>query len=118
MASQEVAERSVISGEATGHHQRVRMIVAERLALPVDIGLIKIAPTEPSCRLALNKASKVKRSTRRQLQRARADDINEVVQLGFRIGSALNEARHREREQLRWVAPYWVNQDLLGDEAM
>jgi hypothetical protein len=77
------------------------------------------------------------------------DDINEVVQLGFRLGPALNAARqqggqhqagdgtgtrlrpHRRRghyhtywtgrrgsqvPKLRWVAPYWVSQDLLGEE--
>lgn len=107
-------------------------------------------PDIESYRPALNKAGKAKRSTRRQQQRPRVDDINEVVQLGFRMGPALNEARHREREQhlasagtgtrqrphqrrghyrtywtgrggqvprLRWIAPYWVSQDLLETTA-
>jgi hypothetical protein len=102
-------------------------------------------------RPGINKAGKLKKSAKRHQARPRMDDINEVVQLGFRMGPALNAARQRwqrERAQaatgtgvrqpphrrrgtyrtywtgrgrqiprLRWVAPYWVNQDLLSDEA-
>lgn len=107
-------------------------------------------PDIESYRPALNKAGKVKRSARRQQRRPRMADINEVVQLGFRMGPALNEARRRDSEphqagvgkgtrqrphqrrghyrtywtgqgrqvpKLRWVAPYWVSQDLLEADA-
>jgi hypothetical protein len=51
-------------------------------------------------RPGVNKAGKVKKSGRRQQRRPRSSDINEIVQLGFRLGPALNEARRRrEREQ-------------------
>jgi hypothetical protein len=109
-------------------------------------------PDIESYRPGVNKVGKVKKSAQRQQRRPRPSDITEVVQLGFRMGPALNEARRRrEHEQaqqsatgtgirqpphqrcgtyrtywtgrgrqiprLRWVAPYWVSQDLLGDEA-
>jgi hypothetical protein len=100
-------------------------------------------------RPALNKAGKVKKSARHQVERPRMDDISEVVQLGFRLGPALNEARrqweqkqrqttgtgtrlrpHQRRghfqtfwtgtgrtvRRVRWIAPYWVNQELAGAE--
>lgn len=117
--------------------------------------LIYVCTEQPdieSYRPALNKAGKVKKSAKRRQARPRMDDINEVVQLGFRMGPALNEARQRrEHEQaqpsgastgghqpphqrrghyrtfwtgrgrqiprLRWVPPYWVHKDLLGEEA-
>jgi hypothetical protein len=48
---------------------------------------------------AFNKAGKVKKSARRQLARPRPSDIREVVQLGFRLGPALNEARRRQEHE-------------------
>jgi hypothetical protein len=104
-------------------------------------------PDIETYRPGVNKAGKVKKSAKRHQARPRMDDITEVVQLGFRLGPALNAARRRAREQaqqpttgtglrqpphrrrgtyrtywtgrgrqiprLRWVAPYWVNTDLL-----
>jgi len=108
-------------------------------------------PDIATYRPGFNRAGKLKKSARGQQQRPRPSDIREVVQLGFRLGPALFEARQRwEREQgqrptgtgarqpphrrrgtyrtywtgrgrqvpkLKWVKPYWVSQDLLGDEA-
>jgi hypothetical protein len=115
--------------------------------------LVYICTEQPDIetyRPGFNKAGKVKRSARRQQQRPRPSDIREVVQLGFRMGPALLEARQRwEGDQrpstgttgrryrphqkrghyrtywtgrgrrapkVRWIAPYWVSQDLLGDK--
>lgn len=107
-------------------------------------------PDIETYRPGINKAGKVKKSAKRRQARPRADDINEVVQLGFRLGPALNAARQQERSRyqegngtgtrqrphqrrghyrtywtgqgrqvprLRWLAPYWVSQDLLGEDA-
>lgn len=112
--------------------------------------LVYICTDQPDIevyRPGVNKAGKVKKSGRRQQRRPRSSDINEIVQLGFRMGPALHQARQQwEREQaqqstgagarqpphqrrghyrtfwtgpgrqvpkVRWIAPYWVNQDLL-----
>lgn len=88
------------------------------------------------------------RAGKHRQRRPRPGDIHEIVQLGFRMGPALFEARQRhERGQpaagtgarqpphrrrghfhtywtgpgrkvpkVNWIAPYWVSQDLLGDE--
>ena len=125
-----------------------------RYVTQVFNSLVYICTEQPDIqtyRPGFNKAGKVKKSARRRVTRPRPSDVREVVQLGFRMGPALNEARRRrEREQapratgtgirqpphqrrghfrtfwtgqgrqvprVRWVAPYWVSQDLLGDEA-
>jgi hypothetical protein len=64
--------------------------------------LIYVCTDQPDIetyRPGVNKAGKVKKSAKRHQARPRMDDIDEVVQLGFRMGPALNEARQREREQ-------------------
>lgn len=97
-----------------------------------------------------NKAGKSKKRQRRKQRRPRPSDIDTVVQLGFRMGPALHQARrdweqrqqesatgsgqryrpHRKRghyrtywtgpgrqvPKVKWIAPFWVNQDLLGDD--
>jgi len=115
--------------------------------------LVYICTDQPDIetyRPGVNKAGKTKRSGRRQQRRPRLSDISEVVQLGFRMGPALHQARRQwEREQgqrsastgvrqpphqrrshyqtywtgrgrqvprVKWIAPYWVNQDQLADE--
>jgi len=68
-------------------------------------------PDIETYRPGLNKAGKVKRSGRRQQQRPRVDDINEVVRFGFRMGLALNEARQRwERERSQTGTPTGIRQ--------
>jgi hypothetical protein len=108
-------------------------------------------PDVETYRPGINKAGKVKKSGRRQQRRPRLGDIDAIVQLGFRIGPALHQARQQwEREhgrpsagagtrqpphqrrghfrtywtgpgrrvpKVNWIAPYWVSQDLLGQEA-
>ena len=115
--------------------------------------LVYICTDQPDIevyRPGINKAGKVKKSGRRQQRRPRSSDINAIVQLGFRMGPALHQARQRwEREQaqrsagtgvrqpphqrrphyqtywtgpgrqvpkVKWIAPYWVSQDLLGGD--
>ncbi len=57
-------------------------------------------PDIETYRPGINEAGKVKKSGRRRQRRPRASDINEVVQLGFRMGPLLHQARHQsEREQ-------------------
>jgi hypothetical protein len=90
-------------------------------------------------------------SKRRKQRRPRLSDIDTLVQLGFRMGPALHQARqqwerqqqqatteagrryrpHRKRghyrtywtghgrqvPKVKWIAPFWVNQDLLGGDA-
>lgn len=59
-------------------------------------------PDVETYRPGVNKAGKIKKSAKRHQARPRMDDINEIVQLGFRMGPALNEARRRwEQKQAR-----------------
>lgn len=118
--------------------------------------LIYVCTDQPDIevfRPGVNRRGKAKKRQRRQQRRPRLSDIDALVQLGFRMGPALHEARERwEREQahrrtrtdgkgaakrphqkrghyrtywtgrgrqvarVRWIAPFWVNQDLLGGE--
>jgi hypothetical protein len=55
-------------------------------------------PDIETYRPGFNKVGKVKKSARRQVANPRPSDVRAVVQLGFRMGPALNEAR-RQREQ-------------------
>jgi hypothetical protein len=86
----------------------------------------------------------------RKQRRSKPGDIDTLVQLGFRLGPALHEARQqweqrqsqeptatgrkvrphqkaghyrtywtgkgRQVPKLKWIAPFWVNQDLLGTD--
>lgn len=64
--------------------------------------LVYVCTDQPDIQVhrpGINKAGKVKKSARRQQRRPRPSDIREVVQLGFRMGPALNEARRRDSEQ-------------------
>ena len=65
--------------------------------------LVYICTDQPDIevyRPGVNMAGKVKKSGRRQQRRPRLSDISEVVQLGFRMGPALHQARQRwERSQ-------------------
>ena len=125
-----------------------------RYVAQVFNSLVYICTDQPDIetyRPGVNRAGRIKKSRRRQQRRPRLSDINEVVQLGFRMGPALHHARrqweHRQGEQptgtgvrqvphrrrshyqtywtgpgrqvprVKWIAPYWVNQDQLGSEA-
>jgi hypothetical protein len=60
--------------------------------------LVYVCTDEPDIetrRPGISKAGKVKRSGRRQQRRPRLSDINEVVQIGFRLGPGLFAARQR-----------------------
>ncbi len=125
-----------------------------RYVAQVFNSLIYICTDQPDIetyRPGINRAGKVKNSGRRQQRRPRLSDISEVVQLGFRMGPALLQARRQwERRQgeqpigtglrqvphqrrshyqtywtgpgrqvprIKWIAPYWVNQDELSSDA-
>ena len=105
-------------------------------------------PDVETYRPRINRAGKPKKH--RKQRRPQLDDIDALVQLCFRMGPALHQARqqwerqqqaaagesgrryrpHRKRghyrtywtgpgrqvPKVKWIAPFWVNQDLLGGD--
>jgi hypothetical protein len=134
---------------AEDDHNRLEAWLRKYVA-QVFSSLVYICTDQPDVetrRPGINQAGKVKKGARRP----RSSDIDTLVQLGFRMGPALHEARQRwEREhgqpaigtgvrqpphqrrghfrtfwtghgrtiaRVRWVAPYWVSEDLLDGES-